>query len=318
MSDETSRSNARNERGARGDAAGGGSGGADNNVPARPGRPARADRSAAERGNGNAAERTEGKSPSKDITPVLRGWDYESGTINVRKIYGLDGQPKLQMRLDLGLLQMEMNGRPDGVRPHGYESLLEYFENKLSDHTRRNGTELGFQIASSDCQSLREEAVMYYHRYLSLFVLEEFTGVVRDTDRNLRVLDLCGKYAADEQDRLVLEQYRPYITMMNARAQASLLVEVGRFDDALKTVEHGMEDIREFFSKFGQEEAYGQSNEVRVLKRFAREIRKKIPVSPLDRLKRKLDRAVKSEHYEEAARRRDKIAGLQGGENQRA
>jgi len=121
---------------------------------------------------------------------------------------------------------------------------LEFYESKLTDHRRRNGTELGFHLDSDQCQSLREEAVMYYHRYLSLFVLEDFAGVVRDTARNLRVLDLCGKYAEEEQDRLVLEQYRPYITMMNARAQASLLVEAGRFDDALKTVEHGMSDIR--------------------------------------------------------------------------
>jgi hypothetical protein len=265
-----------------------------------------------------AEKKSSGKLPSKDITPVLKGWDYESGTINVRKVTGADGLPKLQMRLDLGLLQMEMTGRPDGHRPHGFESLLEFYENKLTDHRRRNGTELGFHLDSDQCQSLREEAVMYYHRYLSLFVLEDYAGVVRDTARNLRVLDLCGKYAEEEQDRLVLEQYRPYITMMNARAQASILVEAGRFGEAMKTVEAGMEDIREFFVKFGQEEAYTQSNEVRVLKRFSREIRKKIPVSPLDRLKRKLDRAVKAEHYEEAARIRDKIAGLQGGENQRA
>jgi hypothetical protein len=264
------------------------------------------------------ADKKSGKLPSKDITPVLKGWDYESGTINVRKVTGADGLPKLQMRLDLGLLQMEMTGRPDGHRPHGFESLLEFFESKLSDHRRRNGTELGFHLDGGQCQSLREEAVMYYHRYLSLFVLEDFAGVVRDTARNLRVLDLCGKYAEEEQDRLVLEQYRPYITMMNARAQASILVEAGRFDEALKIVEGGMDDIREFFVKFGQEEAFSQSNEVRVLKRFARDIRKKIPVSPIDRLKRKLDRAVKAEHYEEAARIRDKIAGLQGGENQRA
>jgi hypothetical protein len=263
-------------------------------------------------------EKKSGKLPSKDITPVLKGWDYESGTINVRKVNGQDGLPKLQMRLDLGLLQMELTGRPDGHRPHGYESLLEFYENKLADHRKRNGTELGFHLDSDQCQSLREEAVMYYHRYLSLFVLEDFHGVVRDTARNLRVLDLCGKYAEEEQDRLVLEQYRPYITMMNARAQASILVEAGRFDESLKIVETGLEHIRDFFAKFGQEEAFGQSNEVRVLKRFARDIRKKIPVTPLDRLKRKLDRAVKAEHYEEAARLRDKIAGLQGGENQRA
>ena len=62
------------------------------------------------------AEKDQWRLPSKDITPVLKGWDYEAGTINVRKVSGLDGSPKLQMRLDLGLLQMEMSGRPDGPR----------------------------------------------------------------------------------------------------------------------------------------------------------------------------------------------------------
>src|SRR5262245_37546884 len=78
----------------------------------------------------NQPERTpksEGKAFSKDIGPLLKGWDYEPGTINVRKINGADGSPKLQMRLDLGLLQMELTGRPDGAKPHGHDSLLEYF-----------------------------------------------------------------------------------------------------------------------------------------------------------------------------------------------
>ncbi len=258
-------------------------------------------------------EKTEGRSPNKDITPVLRGWDHEPGTINVRKVNGLDGSPKLQMRLDLGLYQMEVTGRPDGRRPHGYESLLEYFETQLADHRRRSGgSEDGFHLDGNQCQSLREEAVMYYQRYLSLFVLEDFAGVVRDTARNLRVLDLCGKYAADEQDRLVLEQYRPYITMMNARARASLLFKEGKHRLALAAVEKGLADIKEFFEQFGQEEAYGRSNEVKVLKRFGRDIRRKLPVSPAQRLQKKLDRAVKDERYEEAARLRDKLVAIHG------
>src|SRR5262249_25450664 len=105
---------------------------------------------------------------SKDIAGILKGWDYEPGTINVRKVAGLDGLPKLQLRLDLGLLQMELAGRPDGQRPHGAESLLEYHESLLSDHQKRNGTDLGFTLTGEQCQSLRDEATMYYHRYLSL------------------------------------------------------------------------------------------------------------------------------------------------------
>ena len=252
-------------------------------------------------------EKNEGKAPSKDITPVLKSWEYEAGTINVRKVSGIDGSPKLQMRLDLGLLQMEMNGRPDGDRPHGRESLLDFYEEQLQDHTRKNGTEMGFTLTADQCQSLREEAVMYYHRYLSLFVLEEFPGVVRDTDRNLRVLDMCGKYATDEQDRLVLEQYRPYITMMNARAHAQIQLEHKQYAEAIKYVEEGMEKIREFYERFGQEEAFAKSNEVRVLKRFSREIHRKLPVDPMERLRRKLERAVREERYEDAAKLRDEI-----------
>ena len=258
--------------------------------------------------------RGEGKAASKDITPTLRGWDYEPGTINVRKVNGIDGQPKLQMRLDLGLLQMELTGRPDGTRPHGFESLLDYYESQLTEHKTRFGTHLGFHLTSSQCQSLREEAVMYYQRYLSLFVLEDFSGVIRDTARNLRVLDLCGTFADEEQDRLVLEQYRPYIVMMHARAQASVHLRENDHALALQTVEDGLTEIKRFFQRLGREEGYGESNEVRVLKRLARDIRKRAPVDPREQLERKLRRAIEHENYEEAARLRDKMTKLQQAE----
>jgi hypothetical protein len=254
------------------------------------------------RGSGQAKSQQ-----SKDITPLLKGWDYEPGTISVRKINGLDGVPKLQMRLDLGLLQMELTGRPDGARPHGCESLLDFYESELEDHSRRNGTELGFHLTSEQCAALREEAGLYYQRYLGLYVLEDFTGVIRDTTRNLRVLDFCGKFAVDEQDRLILEQYRPYITMMNTRAAASIQFNDKQYAAALAIVDEGLEKIKGFYAHFGQPEAFTQASEVKVLKQLARDIRKKLPIDPIVKLQSQLDRAVKGEHYEEAARLRDEI-----------
>ena len=257
-----------------------------------------------------------GRHQRKDISPILKGWEYESGSINVRKVMGLDGEPKLQMRLDLGLLQMELSGRPDGRRPHGCESLLDYHEKRLRDHRKKNGTELGFHLTPNQCQSLREEALMYYHRYLSLFVLGEFMGVARDTARNLRVLDFCSKFATDESDKLILEQYRPYIIMMHTRALASIEHEQGNYRQAVQIIRGGLRDIKRFFRKFGQEEAYRQSSEVRILKRFGREVRGKLPVDPVRRLQRELSRAVKDERYEEAARLRDEIERLKPGSQQ--
>jgi hypothetical protein len=240
----------------------------------------------------------------------LKGWDYENGTLNVRKITGIDGEPKLQMRESLGLLQMELNGRPDGQRPHGCESLLEYFERQLSDHEQRNGSALGFRLTAQQCESLREEASMYYQRYLSLFVLGEFLGVVSDTARNLRVLDMCGSYAAGEQDRLILEQYRPYLVMMHTRAAASIDFQEKRYAAALQIIDQGLAKIRDFFNRFGQQSAYAQCSEVKVLKQFARDIRRRLPVDPVQKLQRRLDRAVREERYEDAARFRDEINDL--------
>ncbi|HMO25226.1 MAG TPA: UvrB/UvrC motif-containing protein [Tepidisphaeraceae bacterium] len=249
-------------------------------------------------------------SPLRDIAPVIEGWPYESGTLNVRKIVGLDGRPKLQMRLDLGLLQMEVDGRPDGARPHGHDSLLDYHEQQLATHKRSHGTTDGYHLTPRHCQQLREEGVQYYHRYLSLFVLGEFDAVVRDTARNLRLLDLCQRFAVDENDRMVLEQYRPYIVMMNTRAAASIQMRNKQYADALQTVRRGLKSIKQFFRKVGQLEAYRHAGEVRTLKRFGNEIRKKMPVDPMEQLQKQLDKAIRAERYEEAARLRDEITRL--------
>jgi excinuclease UvrABC helicase subunit UvrB len=109
---------------------------------------------------------------------------------------------------------------------------------------------------------------------------------------------------------VLLEQYRPYITMMNVRARASILMAEERYAEALDAIRSGLKSIKRFFRRFGQIEAYGRSNEVRVLKRFARDVKKKLPVDPMDLLQRKLDKAVKDERYELAAELRDEIETL--------
>lgn len=253
----------------------------------------------------------------KDIGSILHDWAYEPGTINVRRITGQDGMPKIQMRLELGVLQMEVTGRPDGQRPHGFESLLEYQNHRLTEFKQKSGGDTdGFALSPEDCSQLREEAAMYYQRYLSLFVLGDFSAVVRDTGRNLRVLDMCGRFAVQEQDRMLLEQYRPYIIMMNTRAAASILFKDQKMQEALDTVRGGLSQIKAFFVKFDQAEAFARCEEAKVLKRFAREIKRKLPVGALERLERKLKKAVAAEEYELAAKLRDEIAGLQQKTNQ--
>jgi hypothetical protein len=247
---------------------------------------------------------------SKDLSTIIEEWPYEPGHISVRKIRGKDGRVKIQMRVNLGVLQMEIDGRPDGERPFNRESLLQYHSERLEDHKRRNGTDLGFSLDTDECREIREEAVQYYHRYLANFVLEDYEAVARDTQRNLEVLELCTKYADEDEDRYALEQYHPYILMMNARSKALLAIESKRFRTALAHVNSGLRRIRDFFRSYGEPKAYRLSGEVEVLRLLRKEIMTHVPEDPIRRTQRLLKRALKEERYEDAAKLRDELESL--------
>ncbi len=247
---------------------------------------------------------------SLDLHRILAGWDHEPNQITIRKIAGDDGKVKIQMRLDLGVLQMEVTGRPDGRRPNDCESVLAYEEGQLKRHVERNGTVLGFELTPEQCTALRDEAVQYYHRYLAEFVLEDFEGVERDTARNIRVQDFCRDYAREESDRVMLEQHRPYLVMMNTRAKAHQALRRGAFKTALARVNAGLSSIHKNMVESEQEEAFEESTEVGILKSLAREIAARLPEDPIQKLEEQLQHAIDEERYEDAAVLRDRLEGM--------
>jgi len=251
-----------------------------------------------------------------DISHILRDWPYEPGRVGARKIIGADGKEKIQLRLDLGLLQMEAEGRPDGRRPHDRESLLDYYQMKLREEQETRGSDEGFQLGPDACEQLRAEALMYYHRYLAGFVLGSYEMVIRDTQRNLRLFNLCRKYASDETDRNILEQYRPYVLMMHTRAKAHHALDQKRTKAALAAVREGINRIEQFYRQHDRETGPEASNEIDLLRELAAEIEAKIPVDPMEKMQRELSRAVQEERYEDAASLRDRIRQARGGEDQ--
>ena len=245
-----------------------------------------------------------------DISPILEQWRHKPGEVTVRRITGRDGRLKIQMRLDLGLLQMDLEGRPDRRQPHGCESLLAYHQGRLASYKQANGLEVGFELSPKQCKALREEAVMYYYRYLSLFILGQYADVVRDTYRNLEVFDLCRKFAARKTDRLALEQYRPYVLMMNTRARIQLAIDDDKLAQAAEICREGINHIRVFFKQMAKPELAEQCSELAILHSVHEEISDKLPTDPADALHQDLTEALEREHYEKAAELRDKLRSL--------
>lgn len=245
---------------------------------------------------------------SLDLNTLLQDWPHESGSIKVRKILGLDGREKLQLRIDLGILQMEMTGRPDGQRPHNSESLLTYHQRRAVRAEAR-GEE--YELTADQCNELQQEGIQYYHRYLSLFQINDFAAVIRDTQRNLDLFQFVADHTDREELGWSFQQFRPYVLMMNTRARASVLLGEGRFADAMGEIESGRDVIHDFFQQSNFPELAQKSSEIAFLEEWLEEVSSKRPLSKLEIMQREMETAIASELYERAAELRDAIKLLQ-------
>jgi hypothetical protein len=246
-----------------------------------------------------------------DISHLLEQWDYQPGQVVVRKFKAKDGKEKIQLRVDLGLLQMNAEGRPDGKRPFGYPSLFEYHQARLYKHLGdHDGSDQGFKLKAEDCAKLQLEALQYHHRYICLLQLQDYTGVVRDAERNLAVFEFVAKHAEAEEFVWALRQFQPQLLMILTRARGAQAMEAEDFTLAIRLVEEGLEQVRNFYREAGNTEAAEQSGEVVSLVDWLEEIRSKRPLSRRERLERALQEAVKSEDYERAAEVRDELKDL--------
>ena len=246
-----------------------------------------------------------------DISRLLDDWEYKPGQMSVRKFTAKDGTEKIQLRLDLGVLQMNASGRPDGKRPFGYPSLLEYYKARLhkfvADH---DGSDEGFALDAEACAKLQMEALQYHHRYICLLELGDYNAVIRDTERNLEVFDFADKQAESDELSWALQQFRAQLLMIQARARATLLLQAEDFHGALTEIEASLEKIRQFYRDYSREDLIEDSPEIASLESWRDEIQAKRPLSKKEKLELALNDAVQREDYEKAAQVRDALRNL--------
>ncbi len=248
---------------------------------------------------------------SKDIQPLLDDWPCEPGQLCVRKITGEDGRKKIQLRIEMGILQMGVAGRPDGQRPYGYESLLHYYKAQA----RKFGAK-DFSLDTEACMALQMEALQYYHRRISFLEIGDYFNAKKDAERNLNLFDFVKKYAEDEEDRLAFEHYRPFVIGHRVRAEVSMYLDSHAHDMALAKIDAGIDELQSFFREFDRPDLVEESEEIVFLHEWADEIRRKrdarAPKSPSQDLRDQIREAVSLEDFERAAELRDKLLSLEG------
>ncbi|MFA5189283.1 MAG: UvrB/UvrC motif-containing protein [Verrucomicrobiia bacterium] len=248
-------------------------------------------------------------SDSSDLRSLFDAWPFDAAD-DLRVVRGDDGRELLQVRMPLGIEQYEVDGRPDGHRPHEMESELEFHLARLAK-AKKAGEEAGFKISAEDCVELFSESVLYYYRYVRFFQLKDWPRTVRDTKRNLRVFDLVQRYAERTEDRVQLEQWRPYVLRMNTVARAMIALDNRQHETARKIVAEALEGIESLPELDNPTFQFERDRSMTALRDLAKQIERSRPLSELERLQQQLKEAVETEQFERAADLRDRIRDFQ-------
>ncbi|MGI9455183.1 MAG: UvrB/UvrC motif-containing protein [Aeoliella sp.] len=254
-----------------------------------------------------------------DIDPLLKDWAFDPDRITVRSISTDDSQERIQLRLDLGVLQMHIDGRPDGEKINGFASWFDFHVQQQEQHDQAHPDEARYLLEPEDCAELLREGVQYYHRYLSFWHLGRYELCARDTKRNLELFRFVREHARNDRDKALFDQWRPYVTMMHTRAVATPLVELEEWEAALGVIDAGIRRLEDFLADYGQEESAERLGERTFLKRWRKEIVAKSggevddedALDPVERLQGELETAIIEERYEDAAGLRDELRQLE-------
>lgn len=238
-----------------------------------------------------------------DIDPVLRQWPFKPGVIAARLIHASDGREVLQMRIEMGLLQMEVVGRPDGDHPGGFDTCLEW----LNERARTEGD--AFALNAEQCIEIDREFLQFYHRRICFLALRQFARAVVDSDYALKLMDFVTAHSPNPQWTLSHEQYRPFVLFHRIQSSAMLELQESGPERAIETINQGLEQMRKVFAKFDAEEQFDQDELVRQLGDMKESLREEYRVGKT--LAEQLADAVAAEEYERAARLRDDIAKRQ-------
>jgi len=235
----------------------------------------------------------------RDIDTILKNWNYTPGEVTARRVKARNGREVLQMRVDMGLLQMETDLRPDGTRPHGAETYFDY----LVGEVIREGE--GFELSKEQCSEADREFVQYYHRRLCWLSLREYDRAAKDADHSLAFMDFVRNHSPDEEWTLSHEQYRPFVLFHRVQAGALAALDEDGPEVAIAEVNRGLDAFRDLFAQYDAEDQFESDELVRRLREMRESVRNRYEVGRT--LAEQLVEAVQCENYELAAELRDQM-----------
>jgi hypothetical protein len=246
----------------------------------------------------------------RDIDEALHGWPYEpdpNEAMVAREIRARDGRSVLQIRVELGIMQLEVEGRPDGVRPHSFPTFLDYLRHRASARSSaQGGGKNPWSMSAEHCVEADREFVQFYKRRIAWLTLQRYDKALQDAEHSLALADFVRKHASDPEYVALHERSRGLVLLHKTQATAALAIERNKPEESVDAIREGIDRLIEHQQAIATDPD-DAPNELYIeqLRAIEREIRKDYAVEKT--LREQLDEAVAEEDYELAARLRDQI-----------
>jgi len=195
--------------------------------------------------------------------------------------------------------------RPDGERPYGFPSLLEYYHSRLAE-------ESSLTLEAEECAALREESWHYYVRRNFAFQSGEYGRAREDAEHNQGLADIVAAHTSEPTERWAFLRWWPWMERDRAVAQALLNLQAGEIEAAAAELYRAGKAINNFAHQHASEYA-AEGEEGRNLPEVMKQhlaaleelLRREhnLPVS----LEEQLDKALERGDREEAERLRQEM-----------
>lgn len=234
------------------------------------------------------------------LDDIFANWPYEFGDVSARKVRGSNGRVVLQLRLDMGVMQMEATGRPDGARPEGHDTYYDFLLAMAFEEGQN------FELDAERCMEIDREFMQFYHRRICWMALREFRSAMADAEHSLALMDFSSAHAPEDEWANLHEQYRPFVIFHHTQAAALAEVDGLSPEKAIEAIDEGLKRMHAAFERQEIEDEFEEDELVMKLREMKEALANHYELEPP--LPEQLAEAIAHEQYERAAELRDRIA----------
>ena len=216
-----------------------------------------------------------------NLYSVIHSWFYNQHQLRVQVVEDQNQAAKLKIGYGSNTLYFELEGRPDGLRPHSKESYFHYLQDVVQKSHR---DKIPFCLANDDRDALEEEAALYLLRAQAYFR----NGQHQSSEKDLLLVMTSLEYIVGEsRDPVVCEHFSKFLDVLTLIYQKNLALffqQQGDYEAAGFTSQWAKRSLEKMYARASSSGFYFSEKDLKAMSCFTLDHadRPKIPLRNLN------------------------------------